>query len=52
MDVGANDLLKVNSAKDADMKRPVPLQIVAGSGTGKYRLYKGRDYVEFQRGSR
>jgi hypothetical protein len=52
MDVGANDLLKANSAKDADMKRPVPLQIAAGSGTGKYRLYKGRDYVEFQRGSR
>jgi hypothetical protein len=52
MDVGANDLLKVSSAKDAEMKRPVPLQIVAGSAAGKYRLYKGRDYVEFQRGSR
>lgn len=52
MDVGANDLLKVSSAKDADMKRPVPLQIVAEGGAGKYRLYKGRDYVEFQRGNR
>jgi hypothetical protein len=49
MDVGANDVLKANSAKDSEMKRPVPLQIVAGSGAGKYRLYKGRDYVEFQR---
>jgi len=29
------------------MKRPVPMQI-AGSG-GKYRLYSGRNYVEFGR---
>lgn len=49
MDVGANDVFQVSSTKDAEMKRPVPLQIVAGSSTGKYRLYKGRDYVEFSR---
>jgi hypothetical protein len=47
MDLGAHDLLQVDSARDAEMKRPVPLQIV-GSG-GKYRLYAGREYVEFSR---
>jgi hypothetical protein len=41
--------VQVSSTKDAEMKRPVPLQVVAGAEAGKYRLYKGRDYVEFQR---
>jgi hypothetical protein len=49
MDLGANDLLQVSSTRDTDMKRPVPLQIVAGSDAGNYRLYKGREYVEFHR---
>ena len=49
MDLGANDVIQGASAKDADPKRPVPLQIVAASDAGKYRLYKGRDYLEFQR---
>jgi len=49
MDLGANDVFQVSSAKDADMKRPVPFQFVAGSAAGTYRIYKGRDYVEFQR---
>jgi hypothetical protein len=49
MDLGANDLLQVSSAKDADLKRPVPFQFVAGSNAGIYRIHKGRDYVEFQR---
>ena len=48
MDLGANDLFKVSSARDADMKRPVPLQVVAGE-RGGYRLYAGRDYVEWRR---
>jgi len=49
MDIGANDVLQATSTKDADMKRPVPLQFVASSGAGNYRLYHGRDYVEFHR---
>jgi hypothetical protein len=49
MDLGANDLLQVSSARDTEMKRPVPLQFVAGSAPGTYRLYKGREYVEFHR---
>jgi hypothetical protein len=49
MDLGANDLIQTSSTKDADLKRPVPLQFTAGADAGKYRLYKGRDYVEFHR---
>jgi hypothetical protein len=49
MDVGANDVFQAGSTKDSEMKRPVPLQFVAGPDAGKYRLYKGRDYVEFHR---
>jgi hypothetical protein len=47
MDLGAHDLFQVASTKDAEMKRPVPLQVV--SSGGKYRLYVGRDYVEVAR---
>jgi hypothetical protein len=49
MDIGANDVLQAASAKDTEMKRPVPLQFTAASGVGNYRLYHGRDYVEFRR---
>lgn len=49
MDIGANDVFQVASAKDDAMKHPVPLQVVAGSAAGTYRLYKGRDYAEFHR---
>jgi hypothetical protein len=49
MDLGSNDLFQVSSTKDADLKRPVPFQFVASSNAGTYRIYKGRDYVEFQR---
>jgi hypothetical protein len=49
MDIGGNDVLQTASVKDAEMKRPVPLQLTAGSGAGNYRLYHGRDYVEFHR---
>jgi hypothetical protein len=49
MDVGANDVLNAASQRDAEMKRPVPLQVVASSTAGSYRLYAGRDYVEFHR---
>lgn len=49
MDIAANDVLQTASTKDAEIKRPVPLQFVAGSVPGNYRLYHGRDYVEFHR---
>jgi hypothetical protein len=49
MDVGANDVLSGSSIKDAEMKRPTPLQVLAAKDAGKYRLYHGREYVEFWR---
>ena len=49
MDLGANDVLQASSQKDTEMKRPVPLQVVPSATAGTYRLYAGRDYVEFHR---
>jgi len=49
MDLGANDVLQAASQRDAEMKRPVPLQVLASGIAGSYRLYAGRDYVEFRR---
>jgi hypothetical protein len=49
MDLGANDVLQAASQRDAEMKRPMPLQVLAFAGAGSYRLYAGRDYVEFRR---
>jgi hypothetical protein len=49
MDLGANDVLQASSQKDTEMKRPVPLQVVPSANAGSYRLYAGRDYVEFRR---
>jgi hypothetical protein len=48
MDIGANDLFTTGSKKDGELKHPVPLQVVATDGAA-YRLYKGRDFVEFHR---
>jgi len=49
MDIGAKDVFLVASTHDADIKRPTPLQVTATSMAGTYRLYAGRDYVEFHR---
>jgi hypothetical protein len=45
MDIGGHDLFSVDSARDADLKRPTPLQVIVGSSDGEFRLYQGRDYV-------
>src|SRR5258706_13729346 len=45
MDIGANDVLQTASVKDAEMKRPVPLQFAAGSRGGNYCLFPGRGFV-------
>jgi len=47
MNLGAHDLLQAESARDTEIKRPMPLQVQGSSG--KYRLYVGRDYIEFSR---
>lgn len=52
MDVGANVLFEAATKKDAQLKRPNPLQIVAdASGAQHYRLYMGRTYVELAPGT-
>jgi hypothetical protein len=48
-DLGAHDLFQVPAKHDTDMKRPIPLQVTADTTAGTYRLYRGRDYVEFHR---
>jgi hypothetical protein len=48
-DLGSNTMLEVAGAKDGELKRPVPLQVVAATEAGSYRLYVGRDYVTFKR---
>jgi hypothetical protein len=47
-DVGANEVLTVNSSDDAEMQRPRPLEILADS-VGGFRLYAGRRYVSITR---
>ena len=47
-DVGAHDVFTVASTADADLKRPLPLQIVA-TPAGGFRFYEGRNYVSFSR---
>lgn len=49
MDIGANDVLNGTSQRDAELKRPVPMQVLTTSTAGSYRLYAGRDYIEFHR---
>ena len=48
-DLGSHDVFTVDSKHDADMKRPMPLQVAAGSSGGTYLLYGGRDSVEVKR---
>jgi hypothetical protein len=47
-DVGAHEVLTVTSATDANLKRPMPLQVTADPAGG-YRIWAGRRYVVFSR---
>jgi hypothetical protein len=49
MDLAANNLIEASGQRDAEMKRPMPLQVVAAATAGAYRLYVGRDFIEFRR---
>ncbi len=44
-DIGAHDLFMTASVKDSGLKRPTPLQILAGPNASEYRLYAGRSFV-------
>jgi hypothetical protein len=43
-DIGAHDVFTVSSSTDADMKRPMPMQVTTDPAGG-FRLYAGRRYV-------
>lgn len=45
MDIGGHDMFSVDATHDAELKRPTPLQFIAGGSAGEFRLYQGRDYV-------
>jgi hypothetical protein len=45
-DIGAHDVLTASSSNDAEMKRPMPMQVTADPGGG-FRIYAGRKYVTF-----
>jgi hypothetical protein len=47
MDIGGHDLFSVRSSKDSDLRRPTPLQVLSSPGGAGYRLYVGRDFVNF-----
>ncbi|HVJ09539.1 MAG TPA: hypothetical protein VM554_14265 [Acidisarcina sp.] len=48
-DIGANDVLQTKSTADANLKRPMPLQVIADATAGHYRVYFGRDYFVLSR---
>ncbi|HTV08456.1 MAG TPA: hypothetical protein VMD97_05375 [Candidatus Aquilonibacter sp.] len=48
MDLGGTELFHAPVQHDAGMRRPRPL-LVTAAANGHYRLYLGRDYVEFSR---
>lgn len=47
-DVGGHDVLAVGDASDANIKRPMPLEVLADP-SGSFRLYAGRQYVTLTR---
>ena len=47
-DIGGHDVITVSSATDSALKRPMPLEIVAGAGNS-FRVYAGRRYVVISR---
>jgi hypothetical protein len=49
MDMSGTELFHAAAQRDATMLRPRPLQVTAAAG-GRYRLYVGRDFVEFSQG--
>jgi hypothetical protein len=49
MDLGGTEIFHAPVQRDAAMERPRPLQVTAADN-GRYRLYLGRDYVEFSAG--
>jgi hypothetical protein len=49
MDLGAHELLNVGSHHDAELHRPMPLQVLDTPAAGTYRFYEGRSFVALRR---
>jgi hypothetical protein len=49
MDLGAHELVNVGSHHDAELHRPMPLQVLETPASGPYRLYEGRSFVALRR---
>jgi hypothetical protein len=49
MDLGAHELLNVGSHHDAELRRPMPLQVLNTAAAGTYRFYEGRSFVTLRR---
>ena len=49
MDLGAHELVNIGSHHDAELHRPMPLQVLEAPSAGTYRFYEGRSYVMLQR---
>jgi hypothetical protein len=47
MDLGAHDIFTAGSTHDSELKRPTPLQVLAGPAPNQFRLYINRNYVVF-----
>jgi hypothetical protein len=45
MDVGDHDLFTAEGKHDPELKRPMPLQILADTAPNHYRLYINRNYI-------
>lgn len=52
MDLGGDELFHAPVQHDGAMARPRPLQVIAGTAPGEYRLYLGRDYIAFRQAPR
>jgi hypothetical protein len=48
MDIGGATLFTAHSTRDAELRRPTPLQMLASPDGNGYRLYVGRSYVTLQ----
>ncbi len=48
-DIGAHDVMQTKAGNDANLKRPMPLQVIADKDANHYRVYFGRDYFVFSR---
>jgi len=49
MDIGNHELLHASSARDTQMQRPIPLQVLEETSGGIYRICFGRQCVRLRR---